>query len=253
MFGEGRGAARAPRHLAGSGPRHLVDGPSLPVASASPAHADEVPPAARVHRSRLAVALAVTLAAIPLLVVDNLPATAETNAVSVEATAPPRESSSSTARRTETTEAPATTADAPASTTTEAPATTVAPATTEAESAEIDVEALAAPAPEAPATTVAPATTAPPPPPPADEPGDPDDPETWERLAQCESGGNWSANTGNGYYGGLQFSLASWRDVGGAGYPHQASKAEQINRAKILQARYGWGQWPHCSRQLGYR
>ena len=60
-------------------------------------------------------------------------------------------------------------------------------------------------------------------------------------------------NSGNGYYGGLQFSLATWQDVGGAGYPHQASKAEQIKRGKILQARAGWGQWPGCSRELGYR
>ena len=59
-------------------------------------------------------------------------------------------------------------------------------------------------------------------------------------------------NSGNGYYGGLQFSLSTWRNVGGAGYPHQASKAEQIKRGQILQARAGWGQWPHCARQLGY-
>ena len=59
-------------------------------------------------------------------------------------------------------------------------------------------------------------------------------------------------NSGNGYYGGLQFSLATWHDVGGAGYPHQATKAEQIKRGKILQARAGWGQWPGCARELGY-
>ena len=82
--------------------------------------------------------------------------------------------------------------------------------------------------------------------------GDPNDPATWERLAQCESGGNWAMNTGNGYYGGLQFSLATWRNVGGAGYPHQATKAEQIKRGQILQAQAGWGQWPHCARELGY-
>jgi hypothetical protein len=76
---------------------------------------------------------------------------------------------------------------------------------------------------------------------------------TWERLAQCESNGNWSINTGNGYYGGLQFALRTWRAVGGTGYPHQASKAEQIRRGEILQQRYGWGQWPACSRALGLR
>jgi LysM repeat protein len=72
----------------------------------------------------------------------------------------------------------------------------------------------------------------------------------WDRLAACESGGNWSINTGNGYYGGLQFSLSTWRSVGGVGYPHQAGKAEQIKRGQILQARSGWGQWPACRLKL---
>lgn len=75
----------------------------------------------------------------------------------------------------------------------------------------------------------------------------------WDSLAACESGGNWSINTGNGYYGGLQFSLASWRGVGGSGYPHQASKAEQIARGEQLLARQGWGAWPACSAKLGLR
>lgn len=75
----------------------------------------------------------------------------------------------------------------------------------------------------------------------------------WDRLAKCEAGGNWSINTGNGYYGGLQFSLSSWRGVGGSGYPHQASKAEQIKRGQILQSRGGWGHWPACSKKLGLR
>ena len=75
----------------------------------------------------------------------------------------------------------------------------------------------------------------------------------WDRLAQCESGGNWAINTGNGYYGGLQFSAATWRSVGGSGLPHQHSRAEQIKRGQILQARAGWGQWPACTRALGLR
>lgn len=75
----------------------------------------------------------------------------------------------------------------------------------------------------------------------------------WERLAQCESNGNWSANTGNGFYGGLQFTPSSWRAVGGQGLPHQASKAEQISRGQQLQAQQGWGAWPACSRELGLR
>ena len=73
----------------------------------------------------------------------------------------------------------------------------------------------------------------------------------WDELAQCESGGNWSINTGNGYYGGLQFSLGSWRAVGGRGYPHRASRAEQIRKGRRLKARQGWGAWPSCSRRLG--
>lgn len=73
----------------------------------------------------------------------------------------------------------------------------------------------------------------------------------WNELAQCESGGNWQINTGNGFYGGLQFSLASWRGVGGTGYPHEASVAEQIKRAKLLQAEQGWGAWPTCAREVG--
>jgi resuscitation-promoting factor RpfB len=75
----------------------------------------------------------------------------------------------------------------------------------------------------------------------------------WDKLAQCESGGNWSINTGNGYYGGLQFSLSTWRAQGGEGYPHQASREEQIRIAKKLQAAAGWGQWPACSSKLGLR
>lgn len=75
----------------------------------------------------------------------------------------------------------------------------------------------------------------------------------WDQLARCESGGNWSINTGNGYYGGLQFSAATWRSVGGSGLPHQNSREEQITRGKILQARSGWGQWPACTRKLGLR
>ncbi len=81
------------------------------------------------------------------------------------------------------------------------------------------------------------------------------DPDTvdggvWDRIAKCESGGNWSINTGNGYYGGLQFSAATWRSVGGTGLPHQHSKAEQIKRAEILQKRSGWGQWS-CAAKVG--
>ena len=70
----------------------------------------------------------------------------------------------------------------------------------------------------------------------------------WSGVAQCESGGNWAINTGNGYYGGVQFLLATWRSVGGQGYPHQNSPGEQAYRAEILKNRSGLGQWPHCGR-----
>lgn len=68
----------------------------------------------------------------------------------------------------------------------------------------------------------------------------------WDRVAQCESGGNWHLSTGNGFYGGLQFSASTWRSVGGTGLPHQHSRIEQIRRANILKDRAGLGQWPHC-------
>jgi hypothetical protein len=76
----------------------------------------------------------------------------------------------------------------------------------------------------------------------------------WDRLAQCESGGNWQINTGNGFYGGVQFSHGSWHAAGGgrfAAYPHQASRVEQIWTAERLLDLQGWGAWPACSAALG--
>ena len=73
----------------------------------------------------------------------------------------------------------------------------------------------------------------------------------WGALAQCESGGNPATNTGNGYYGLYQFSLSTWRAMGGSGLPSEASAAEQTQRAQALQARSGWGQWPACAAKLG--
>jgi LysM repeat protein len=75
----------------------------------------------------------------------------------------------------------------------------------------------------------------------------------WDRLAECESGGNWSISTGNGYYGGLQFSQGSWQAAGGAGNPADASRDEQIRVAENLLAQQGWGAWPSCASQLGLR
>jgi LysM repeat protein len=75
----------------------------------------------------------------------------------------------------------------------------------------------------------------------------------WDKLAQCESGGNWSINTGNGYYGGIQFNARTWHAFGGSGMPHQASKAEQIAVAERTLAAQGWNAWPACSRKMDLR
>ncbi|HEX6165278.1 MAG TPA: transglycosylase family protein [Acidimicrobiales bacterium] len=127
--------------------------------------------------------------------------------------------------RTTTTAPPTTTTTAPPTTTTTAPPTTT--------------------------TTAPPPTESPAPPSNGGGFGDPGDYATWDALAECESGGNWAANTGNGYYGGLQFSAATWQSVGGTGLPHEHSRETQIHFGQILQARSGWGQWPHCSAKLG--
>lgn len=75
----------------------------------------------------------------------------------------------------------------------------------------------------------------------------------WDTVAQCESGGNWSINTGNGFYGGLQFTLSTWRAYGGSGMPHHASREEQIRIGQKVQAGQGWGAWPACTSKLGLR
>ncbi|MEX0429460.1 ubiquitin-like domain-containing protein [Nocardioides sp. DS6] len=69
----------------------------------------------------------------------------------------------------------------------------------------------------------------------------------WDRIAECESGGNWAANTGNGYYGGLQFNLSTWHAYGGSGRPDQNSRAAQIAVAeRVRAAEGGYGAWPVC-------
>ena len=78
----------------------------------------------------------------------------------------------------------------------------------------------------------------------------------WDRLAQCESGGNWSINTGNGYHGGLQFSKSTWLGYGGGKYAptaNLATREQQIDIAKKTQRAQGWGAWPSCTSQLGIR
>jgi hypothetical protein len=76
----------------------------------------------------------------------------------------------------------------------------------------------------------------------------------WDDLARCESGGNWALNTGNGYYGGLQFGYATWHTYGGgefAEYPHEATREEQIVVAERLRAARGYAPWPSCRAKLG--
>ncbi|KHF44176.1 transglycosylase family protein [Saccharomonospora viridis] len=68
----------------------------------------------------------------------------------------------------------------------------------------------------------------------------------WDAIAECESGGDWSINTGNGYYGGLQFKLSTWQAYGGTGMPHEASREEQIAVAERVLQGQGIGAWPVC-------
>lgn len=111
------------------------------------------------------------------------------------------------------------------------------------------MQQTAEPAPESPAE-----------PEPEPEPVQPDTQSTstgvWDRLAQCESGGDWSINTGNGFYGGLQFHPDTWARYGGHNFApnaHQASRDQEIVIAERVLAREGWGAWPACSRKLGLR
>ena len=97
---------------------------------------------------------------------------------------------------------------------------------------------LAAPAVAAPVASVASADTV----------------STWDRLAQCESSGNWAINTGNGFFGGVQFDQNTWERNGGLRYAARADLAtreEQIAIAEVTRARQGWGAWPVCSGRLG--
>ena len=80
------------------------------------------------------------------------------------------------------------------------------------------------------------------------------DDSVWDKVAQCESGGNWSINTGNGYYGGVQFSKSTWKAFGGTAYAstaNKATKAEQIAIAKRTLKAQGPGAWPVCGKKAG--
>jgi resuscitation-promoting factor RpfB len=80
--------------------------------------------------------------------------------------------------------------------------------------------------------------------------------DVWDRLARCEASGNWSINTGNGFYGGLQFTAGTWTNHGGGVYAPRAdlaSREQQIDIAQRVLATQGWGAWPACSAKLGLR
>jgi hypothetical protein len=88
---------------------------------------------------------------------------------------------------------------------------------------------------------------------------DPGDGSRWDQLAQCETGGDWATNTGNGFGGGLQFmhqsSYSTWLSFGGgeyAAHPWEASREQQIVVAEKVLASSGWGAWPGCSRKFGW-
>ena len=77
--------------------------------------------------------------------------------------------------------------------------------------------------------------------------------DVWAQLRACESGGRYTTNSGNGFYGAYQFHPKTWRSLGYPGLPHQAPPEMQDEAARKLQARSGWGQWPVCSRRIGAR
>ena len=139
-------------------------------------------------------------------------------------------------------------------------ATLSAPATDAAE--EIVVEPAPTPGDAPMEATLHAVATPPPTPPPPPAPAAPapqrvvtyDGDTVWDDLAQCESGGNWAINTGNGYYGGLQFSYPTWHGYDGgdfAEYPHEATREEQIIVAERLHAARGFQPWPACRIKLG--
>jgi len=102
-------------------------------------------------------------------------------------------------------------------------------------------------------TTTVPTPATVPVPPPATVPPTATTPAggVWAELRQCESGGNYQDDTGNGYYGAYQFSLQTWVGIGYTGLPSDAAPAVQDQAAQRLQARSGWGQWPACAAKLG--
>ncbi len=123
--------------------------------------------------------------------------------------------------------------------------------TTVATTVPVETTSTTAPLRSAPPTTAAPAPPAPSAPSPPAPSG-----SHWDALAMCEAGGNWSTNTGNGYYGGLQFHSSSWSAYGGlayAPYAHMATREQQIAIGEKIVAAAGgsYSAWPHCRAALG--
>jgi hypothetical protein len=212
-------------------------------------------PRRRIARHKIAFAVSVTLAALPLLVLDNFQSAAESPTSKVDAQIgglhAEVKSDTPVPERLPTNEVPPVSVDVTIAKATvfvsdPAPTTTDAPTTTTTEK------------PDPPTTTTVKVTTTIPAPLAAASVTKPDadDVATWDTLAKCESNGNWAAvseeRSGVRYYGGLQFSLATWQDLGGTGAPNEASKAAQIEIGKKLQARQGWDAWPTCARKLGW-
>lgn len=113
------------------------------------------------------------------------------------------------------------------------------------------VDPATPPAPDAPAPAVpaAPAPTQQASDAPAAPPARTSYSVNWDAIAQCESGGNWGINTGNGYLGGLQFTSGTWHANGGSGSPASASREEQIRVAENVLRTQGIGAWPVCGRR----
>jgi hypothetical protein len=272
----------SPRHLAGSqraawAPREIdadfdvvaaldeesdFDFEALFAGDLDPADAPK--PKARIARHKVAFAVSITLAAIPLLVLDNFQATAEPSdgtkvEASVDRAAPEADISTTNPIPFATTEVPPVDVDVtiakatvfvaqPTTTTTAAAVEKAAPSSTTPEKPAPTTTTTEKPAPTTTvAAAAAPSTSSKP---------DPNDDATWDRLAKCESNGNWQAvsepRNGMTYYGGLQFSLATWQGLGGTGLPSDAPRSTQIAMGKKLQARQGWNAWPTCARSLGW-
>ena len=184
---------------------------------------------------RLMIALVVTLACLPLLVIDMFQRSPSSGATQTASSTDPSLVVASVTPEDSTTTTVAVTVPVtvPAPVTTVAPPTTVAPRRAPSTTTTTPRRVTTPPAPTGNATT---------------------SPNQWDRLAACETGGNWAANSGNGYGGGLQFAHSSrwstWRAFGGeefSAHPWEASREQQIVIAERVLARSGWSAWPGCS------